>query len=288
MSSGHPIMAYPYYGGKTSALKKILPQLDFPHHVYVEPFAGSLAVLLNKRRSKFEVVNDAAGEIANFWMQIRENPDELIRLIRATPIGEATFRELPTLPPTDDVLERARRFYCHISIAFSGKPTATKCTSRMDSAFNSRKRLERVADRMRGVEVMNCDAERVIMRKWRGYQAKDRWTCLFYCDPPYLMSTRASPSGDYIHDPKGDDSTAFHESFLKCIKAVSDEGQGRARFCVSGYPSELYSDMLTGWRVFTWKKPKLANVNSKDMSQTLADEVLWMNYDVCGGQADLL
>ena len=50
-----------------------------PHHdVYLEPFAGSLAVLFNKERSHIETVNDLDGNIVNFFKVLRENGKLLI------------------------------------------------------------------------------------------------------------------------------------------------------------------------------------------------------------------
>lgn len=38
----------------------------FPaHHSYLEPFAGSLAVLFNKPRSNIETINDLDGDVVN-------------------------------------------------------------------------------------------------------------------------------------------------------------------------------------------------------------------------------
>lgn len=44
---------------------------------YVEPFCGSLAMLLNRPdgAGKVETVNDACGFIANFWRSIQADPD---------------------------------------------------------------------------------------------------------------------------------------------------------------------------------------------------------------------
>lgn len=53
-----PILRWP--GGKSRLLSNILPLI--PEHIcYAEPFAGGLAVLLAKPRSKVEVTNDANG-----------------------------------------------------------------------------------------------------------------------------------------------------------------------------------------------------------------------------------
>jgi hypothetical protein len=45
---------------------------------YVEPFAGSLAVLLGrpaKHAAKIETVNDLDGFVANFWRSVAADPE---------------------------------------------------------------------------------------------------------------------------------------------------------------------------------------------------------------------
>jgi DNA adenine methylase len=47
---------------------------------YVEPFAGSLAVLLARPHApKIETVNDKDGLISNFWRAVKYAPDEVAR-----------------------------------------------------------------------------------------------------------------------------------------------------------------------------------------------------------------
>jgi hypothetical protein len=57
--------AVPYYGGKTGLADRIVAVLP-PHRHYVEPFAGSLAVLLAKPRSRLETVNAVNGDLLTF------------------------------------------------------------------------------------------------------------------------------------------------------------------------------------------------------------------------------
>ncbi len=66
---------FPYFGGKSRIAPVVWERLgDVPN--YVEPFAGSLAVLLARpHEPKVETVNDADGMIANFWRAVTADPD---------------------------------------------------------------------------------------------------------------------------------------------------------------------------------------------------------------------
>lgn len=79
-----PIKApFPWFGGKSKAADVVWGALgDVPH--YVEPFAGSLAVLLGRpheanRPYYSETVNDLDGLLCNAWRTIQFAPEETAR-----------------------------------------------------------------------------------------------------------------------------------------------------------------------------------------------------------------
>ena len=66
---------FPWYGGKRRWAEEIWARFGVPD-VYVEPFAGSLAVLLaNPRPAQREIVCDKDGLICNFWRALAHDPD---------------------------------------------------------------------------------------------------------------------------------------------------------------------------------------------------------------------
>lgn len=68
---------FPWFGGKSRAADLIWSRLGNPQN-YVEPFAGSLAVLLQRPHTpKTETVNDLDGFVANAWRSITFHPDEV-------------------------------------------------------------------------------------------------------------------------------------------------------------------------------------------------------------------
>lgn len=72
---------FPYFGGKSRVADVVWRAFgDVPN--YVEPFAGSLAVLLARPHdytARIETVNDADGLLANFWRATQVAPDEVAR-----------------------------------------------------------------------------------------------------------------------------------------------------------------------------------------------------------------
>ena len=77
-----------YYGGKTRLAAKIVELLPAHEH-YVEPFAGGLSVLLAKRPSRMETVNDLDGLLMAFWRVLRDKPEQLARVCALTPHSRA-------------------------------------------------------------------------------------------------------------------------------------------------------------------------------------------------------
>src|SRR5262249_16128055 len=110
--AGRRRIVFGWYGGKFSHLDWLLPLLPQAHH-YCEPFAGSGAVLLNRDPSPVETYNDIYGEVVNFFKVLRDQHEELSRLIALTPFSrEELHRAIVGIPAKSRrALERARLFY---------------------------------------------------------------------------------------------------------------------------------------------------------------------------------
>jgi DNA adenine methylase len=68
---------FPYFGVKSKVAETVWAALGADVKVYVEPFAGSLAVLLGRPNGAgaIETVNDYDGLLANFWRATTHDPD---------------------------------------------------------------------------------------------------------------------------------------------------------------------------------------------------------------------
>jgi hypothetical protein len=70
---------FPWFGGKAPIAEEIWSRLgDTPN--YVEPFAGSLAVLLSRPHApKTETINDKDAFLANFWRAAQAEPEAVAK-----------------------------------------------------------------------------------------------------------------------------------------------------------------------------------------------------------------
>lgn len=262
-------IAFGWYGGKFSHLEWLLPLLPECHH-YCEPFAGSAAILLNREPSDVETYNDIDGEVVNFFRVLREKPDVLTRAIGLTPFAREEFAQAvaeSTGEVVDDA-ERARRFYVRARQARTGlAQTASlgrwancKDTSRagMSGAVSrwlgSVDQLPEIAMRLLRVQIENRPADDVI-------RLYDSAQTLFYCDPPYVHSTRGDKKayGFEMTDSE-------HLVLAEVLASVS----GMA--AVSGYRCDLMDSAYAGWRRFD------APAKNCHSTKQIRNEALWMNY----------
>lgn len=263
------LIAFGWYGGKFSHLDWLIPLLPECNH-YCEPFAGSGAILLNRKSSPVETYNDIDGEVVNFFRVLRQENERLIAAIGLTPFSREEFALACELDPELDEFERARRFYIRArqvrtglaQTASVGRWANCKNTSRAGmSGVVSRwlggvDALEWIAERLLRVQIENRPAIDVI----KLYDSKDT---LFYCDPPYIHDTRGDTASYGYEMTDGQ-----HEDLAWVLNNV--EG----KVAISNYDCDLMNDLYPSPK---WTKHfglEKTIHSTKDKRQ----EVLWVNY----------
>jgi len=269
--TSNKLIPFGWYGGKFSHLAWLLPLLPPCHH-YCEPFAGSAAVLLNRKPSPVETYNDLDGEVCNFFRVLRDEKEALIEAIGLTPFSREEFALSCRLDPDLSPLERARRFYIRARQVRTGlAQTATigrwancKNTSRAGMSgvisrwLGSVKMLPEIADRLLRVQIENRPACDVI-------QLYDSAKPLFYCDPPYIHSTRGD-SKAYRYEMADDE----HRELAR----VLDSAKGVV--AVSNYNCDLMNELYPPPR---WRKI-VGPVRTNHSTKGKRIEVLWVNYNL--------
>jgi DNA adenine methylase len=263
----------PYHGGK-GRLAPWIASLLPPHRVYVEPFAGSAAVLLAKAPAIHEVLNDIDGNAVTFYRVLRDQPEELERVCRSTltPYAREEFARADLGDEGLSDLERARRWWVRTnrSFAHTGSTRTGWSTSIKRGSNNARSVLNRIdrfaaaAQRLGTVTLESMDAVELVER----YSVADG---VIYADPPYLVSTRSTmtrrPSGDYVHEFASEED---HRRLAEALRASS------ATVLLSGYHSTLYDELYAGW-FRTERKVLRRASNGRSASQVHTVEVVWSN-----------
>ncbi len=239
-----------WHGGKWLLAPWIISHFP-PHRTYVEPFGGAASILLRKKRTYAEVYNDLDEEVVNLFrvLQSEATATRLLKLLEMTPFARSEF-EL-AWDQADDPTERARRLIIRSFMGFGSnahsdmgrghKTTGFRASSSRSGTTpahdwkNYPDCLPAIIARLRGVIIERRPAIAVM-------QQHDSVSTLHYVDPPYLPETRNrknpyDPKHQYRHELTVDD----HRELLDSLRGL------RGNVVLSGYPSGLYDEALSGW-----------------------------------------
>ena len=274
-----------WHGGKSYLAARIVAMMPAHTH-YVEAYAGGLSVLLAKNPDGVsEVVNDLDGELSAFWrvLQGEATYERFRRRMERTPFSERSYQEAVRGSDTirgcfgkgygvvgDAEFMAACHFFvrCRQSLAGRMEAFAPLSRNRTRRGMNEQasawlsavEGLPAVHARLKRVVVLNRDALDVIRQQ-------DGPNTLFYADPPYCHSTRATTK-EYGEHEMSDD---MHAALLGVLGAV------KGRFILSGYRCDLYDAAALK---YGWKREdiEIANNSAGGTKKRRMIESLWMNY----------
>ena len=108
-----------YIGGKNRIAPWIISFFP-PHKIYVEPFGGSGAVLLNKQPAWMEIYNDLYDRVVNFFEVLRdpEKSARLASLLELTPYAQTAYAR--SFEIAEDQVEDALRFAINSMMSYGG------------------------------------------------------------------------------------------------------------------------------------------------------------------------
>ncbi len=268
-----------WHGGKYYLAKRIIALM--PRHIhYVEPFFGGGAVLLSRdpnnellwhpnHRGVSEVVNDINGRLVNFWRVLRdpEKFETFRRRMEAMPFSRDEWSAAHNHTYGADPIADAAAFFVACRQSRSGMMkcftsiTRNRLRRQMNGGISewlgAVDGLPDIHARLRQVLIENVPAVDLIRRE-------DAPGTLFYCDPPYVHETRATPDL-YAYEM----SEAQHRELLTALL----ECQGKVM--LSGYKSPLYAEMLKGWAAHEFELPNNA---ASGLTKQRMIEVVWCNF----------
>lgn len=228
-------------------------------------------MLFAKRPALMETANDLDGHLMTFWRVLREQPDELMRVCALTPHSRAEHHAAYDLDVPD--LEHARRVWVALTqgrgntLRRTGwrhfQDPGTRGPTSMPAYLTSYvERMRGAAARLAHVSLECRPALDVIADYGRHPEV------LIYADPPYLGTTRSSRQ--YLIEMS---HTEEHRELAEVLRGC------RASVVLSGYDSELYSELYDGWS--TSEIPTYTGQGNHTTGGTdRRTEVLWSNRQI--------
>lgn len=259
---------------------------------YVEPFAGSLAVLLaNPNPAKIETVNDIDCTLSNFWRSVSIDPEGVAKYADY-PVNEievhARHKYLVSIYP--DLKEKMENDVNYIDIKAAGywiygtcasvgnnwlQPKGLKALPMLSSAgggihgmtFSVLDWFKKIQERTKRVRVCSGDWTRIvtpsITYNSKGLSPKDM-TAVFL-DPPYDHNKR--------YKVYKEDKDIFSDV---CKWAFENGDNSRLRIALCGYEGDM--QLPIGWQVYTWKaNGGLGNMGDGQGKANAAREVIYFS-----------
>jgi len=266
-----------YPGGKSRAVKYLVPKMPKNPTEYREPFlgGGSVAIAFTKEYPDIPVwVNDLYEPLVNFWQQLQQRPDGLYALLTAykeeysTP---DTARELfnhskNDLNNSESCLCRAAAFYVVNKCSFSGL-TESSSFSPQASDHNFT---------MRGIDNLPKYSE--LIQNWK-ITCGAYWDMMmtsapvgtfWFFDPPYDIKDNLYGKKGELH--KGFDHKEFH--------AWITQGNVKDRWMITYNTNPTLIEWYDGYYQTKWDLTyTMRSVGDYMNEQKDRAELLITNYD---------
>ena len=184
-----------YPGGKSRAVKHILPYFPENTTTVVSPFMGGSSVELNLAAKGIEVyASDKFEPLCAFWYYLQHNPSCLADAIKNYyPLNKEGFYLFQEIHKKSQAfsLESAALFYVLNRSSFDGTTLSGGC-SNPSNRFNAA-----AIDRVRNWQkVSNFD---IGCGDYRGCIDHDRGNATFFFDPPYWIGSNLYGNGGDLH-----------------------------------------------------------------------------------------
>ena len=217
-----------YPGGKSQLsrrVQRLIERNNWQNRIYVEPFAGGFGVglyLLTNNIIENAVMNDYDQHVFHFWTAALFQTDELIELVRNTPISlaERTIQKTRYLDPASTVLQDGFATLYLNRVNYSGVLFAGPIGGREQQSeysigcrFNRESIIERirvVGNLRTRIRLFNLDANDLIVRELVNENAH----CFYNIDPPYVIKGKSLYSAYFTEQ----DHRAFKNTVVQNLE----------------------------------------------------------------------
>lgn len=247
-------MTYP--GGKANIYQWLINHIP-PHQTFIGTHLGNCAVMRFKRPAQLNIGLDLDSEVIEMWQQraftaISDDgespPEPAIVATLDTTGGEGPHHRDWRYTPADRTATNGD----------AGEPPASSPQTMVSSrtTINGDSSGVDPTTTFGGTRYQFINADSVAWLQsypWTGSE-------FVYSDPPYLFHTRKQQAQLY----------RYEYTFMDHIRLLDVLLKLPCNVMISGYQSEIYDDILKGWRKDT--------IEAMTRGGTMATEVIWMNY----------
>ncbi len=240
-------LRYPGGKGKLAAfVKELMQRNELLDGEYAEPYAGGAAIALELLLQEYVShihINDISQPIYAFWKSVLDNTDQLVRLIRNTPLTVRAWdkqkRVLANPKDHDDLALGFATFFLNRtnrSGILNGGIIGGRNQSgpwKIDARFNAPEliyRIEAIARLRSRISLSREDAKNFLLKRLPHLPDK----MLIYLDPPYYIKGKELYYDYYSHKD--------HEEVAKLVKAKIRRQKWIVSYDNVGTIRDMYAD----------------------------------------------
>lgn len=233
---------------------------------YIEVYGGGASVLLNKKQSAFNALNDLDSNIYDIYNYMKHKSQEFMLILNKLTYSSATFLDAKYTHTKIDSIENAIRELILRRFSRGGFKKQFSNTNRLRGG---REGNLNAWETWLDTEFHNIVSvlEKATLYKINGFDLIYKFDSphtLFYIDPPYLQSTRVIPKAYDLEMTYKD-----HLDLVYLLKKI------KGKFILSGYYNEMYATHLVHCNMYTKRMVNRA-CQLKVLSTKI--ECLWTNY----------
>ncbi len=261
-----------YPGGKSKAIKTILPLIPKSYKEFREPMVGGGSVFLSAKqklnpKAKY-TINDLNYDLYCFWESAKNNINEFVGRVQyiknTTSNGRKLFEKLANNNENLTILERAVRFFILNRITFSGTVDSGGYS---EQSFKNRFTQSSI-DRLALLSQVLFDVD-ILHGDYTNHLFEDGEDVFIFLDPPYLSATKSR-----LYGKNGSLHTSFnHKEFAENMKKC------KHKWLITLDNTPEIWDMFSFANIYEWKLQYGMN-NYKQKSIKKGKELFITNYKI--------
>jgi DNA adenine methylase len=270
-----------YPGGKSRAIKTLAPWFPKTFTEYREPLIGGASVAIHVTQSYPDIpvwVNDLYVPLYNFWVQLKDNGDELYEILKETKSKVSDFctqdqkdfahrnlfNECKQTINNQEGVQKAASFFILNKCSFSGltENSAFSVTaSRSNFSFLNIEKMKKYSKIIANWKITNIDYSEVMNA--------DGENVFVFLDPPYDIK-------DFLYGKNSEMHKFFdHEKFSQ------DVYECKHKFMITYNVNEKLVEYYKNYYLKEWKlRYSMSHRGEKGSGENLKTELLVTNYKI--------